>query len=76
MSLLQKIKEEIQLSHTKEVFKTFDDLVVEFPDGRPDYFRPLNPVDLDRMRTETKAAGLELFSKDLYEGGVWFRMLT
>lgn len=74
MSLIQQIKDAIQHSEDKEVFKTFDDLFVEFPGGRPDHFRPINPVDLDRMDTEAKAAGLEPFSKDLNEGGVWFRM--
>jgi len=72
MSLIQQIKDEIQCSEDKEVFKTFDELFVEFPGGRPDHFRPIHPVDLERMETETKAAGLKPFSKDLMEGGVWF----
>ncbi len=70
MSLLQRIKDEIGQSKDKEVFKTFDELFVDFPNGRPDHFRPIKPVDLDRMHAETKAAGLEPFSKDLNEGGV------
>lgn len=74
MSLIQQIKDEIEQSEVKEVFKTFDELIVEFPNGRPDLFRPIKPVDLDRMHTETKSAGLESFSKDLNEGGVWFKM--
>jgi len=75
MSFIQQIKDEIEQSKTKEVFKTFDELFFEFPNGRPDHFRPINPVDLDRMHKETKEAGLEPFSKDLNEGGVWFKML-
>jgi hypothetical protein len=74
MKLIQQIKDAISRNEKKEVFKTFDDLFVEYPGGRPDHFRPINPVDLDLMHTEAAAAGLEPFSKDLHEGGVWFRL--
>lgn len=74
MRLIQQIKDEIRRTEDKEVFKKFDDLFGEYPGGRPDHFRLINPVDLDRMHTEAAAAGLVPFSKDLYEGGVWFRM--
>ena len=74
MSLIQQIKDAIQKGEVKEVFKTFDDLFEEFPGGRPDHYRPIKPVDLERMDIEAKSAGLEPFSKELNEGGVWFKM--
>ena len=74
MSLIQQIKDEINRSEDKEIFITFDDLFVEFPGGKPDHFRPIRPVDLNRMHKEAEEAGLEDFQKGLSEGGVWFRM--
>jgi hypothetical protein len=74
MNLIQQIKDEIKLSDNKEVFKTFDELFVQFPGGQPDHFRPIRPVDLDRMHKETEESGLEDFQKGLGEGGVWFRI--
>ena len=74
MNLIQQIKDGISCSDDGEVFKTFDDLYIEFPGGRPDHFRPIRPVGLYRMHDETMKAGLEDFQKDIGEGGVWFRM--
>ena len=74
MNLIQQIKDEIKRSDSKEVFKTFDELYIQFPDGKPDHFRPIKPVDLKRMHEEAGASGLEDFQKDLGEGGVWFKL--
>jgi len=74
MNLLQQIKDEIKRSDSKEVFKTFDELYVQFPGGQPDHFRPIKPVDLERMHKEAEASGLENFQKGLSEGGVWFKL--
>lgn len=74
MSYFQQIKDAIKHSKESEVFLTFDELFREFPGGRPDHFRPIHPVDLDRVHKEAEVAGLEPFSKNLNEGGVWFRI--
>lgn len=74
MKLIEEIKEQILSSSSGEIFISFDVLFQEFPGDRPDSSRPIDPVDLPRMKQETTKAGLQPFSKAPNEGGVWFRM--
>lgn len=73
MSFFEEIIDSINRSQGTEVFLTFDQLYVHFPNGRPDHFRPINPVDLDKLDSESRKARLEPFSKAPCEGGIWFR---
>lgn len=75
MSMIKEICETIQFSETESVFKSFNDLYEEFATEQTDSSRPINPIDLSRMRKEARKAGLEPFSKDLKESGIWFRMV-
>ena len=74
MDILQNIKDRISRSENNEIFVTFDDLYKLFPGGQPDHFRPVRPVDLERMHKEAEKSGLEDFQKGLGEGGVWFKL--
>lgn len=74
MDIVQHLKDEIRNSKNKEIFKTFDELYKIFPGGQPDHFRPVRPVDLERMHNEVEKSGIEDFQKGLGEGGVWFKM--
>ncbi|MHA1880809.1 MAG: hypothetical protein ACTSYG_10475 [Candidatus Heimdallarchaeota archaeon] len=74
MDIIKQIKDEIRNSKNKETFKTFDELYKYFPGGQPDHFRPVRPVNLERMHKEVEKSGIEDFQKGLGEGGVWFKM--
>lgn len=74
MSLIQQIRDSVQQSETKSAFRSFKDLHKEFPAEHTDHQRPVNFIDLSRICKEAKRAGLEPYSKDFHECGIWFRI--